>query len=476
MLVGIVAGVTAAVVALGMLLVVGVASMFGVNNAQAAYAATACTSSATASGNGTTAASPASTTGSPTSAPAASTPAASGSAFAGSTSGQGDTSGCTNTGAGLVCNASGKTFTPPPGSGVTALSQTQLEHAAVIVQTGQSYLQKLSPTDRQNAEVIALMVAYQESAFRMLANKNVPASINLPHDPWPGSPDGLASNYASLGIFQQQTGTAYSAASSTGNADGWGTPTQLMDITYDTKAFYGGIPVSGATYDPKVSTQSGLMHDPDWQTKSRGVAAQDVQSSAFPDAYAQWETMASALVGFVLNIPCTPAGVALDGSAASTVVAAAEQWMGTMYCYGAGDPSGPTLSPPGARAWEPNPACFSTVKGFDCSGLALYAYSKIGVTLPHSADLQWQAVIAAGNQITDPSKLQPGDLIFFNGSDGSSAHPGHVGIVVGPYEMINAPESWETVQLTSFAPGTPRVQDFVGGGHINPPSASGAAK
>ncbi|HKD95396.1 MAG TPA: C40 family peptidase, partial [Gaiellaceae bacterium] len=55
--------------------------------------------------------------------------------------------------------------------------------------------------------------------------------------------------------------------------------------------------------------------------------------------------------------------------------------------------------------------------GFDCSGLVMYVYAQLGISLPHYTVAQWNA--------TDPiSSPAPGDLVFFNGL-------GHVGIYIG---------------------------------------------
>ena len=68
---------------------------------------------------------------------------------------------------------------------------------------------------------------------------------------------------------------------------------------------------------------------------------------------------------------------------------------------------------------------------FDCSGLVMQAYAHAGIALPRTAAQQW----AAGPRVTSP---QRGDLVFFPGGDGTWDEPGHVGLVTGPYRMIQA--------------------------------------
>jgi cell wall-associated NlpC family hydrolase len=72
---------------------------------------------------------------------------------------------------------------------------------------------------------------------------------------------------------------------------------------------------------------------------------------------------------------------------------------------------------------------------YDCSGLAMMAYRAAGLTIPRTSQDQW----AYGRQIP-ASQARPGDLVFFAGSDGTPAAPGHVGIVVNPatHTMIDA--------------------------------------
>ena len=72
---------------------------------------------------------------------------------------------------------------------------------------------------------------------------------------------------------------------------------------------------------------------------------------------------------------------------------------------------------------------------FDCSGLAMMAYRAAGITIPRTSQAQW----AYGTQIP-ASQVQPGDLVFFAGADGTPAAPGHVGIVLDPaaHTMIDA--------------------------------------
>lgn len=77
---------------------------------------------------------------------------------------------------------------------------------------------------------------------------------------------------------------------------------------------------------------------------------------------------------------------------------------------------------------------------FDCSGLVMWAYAHVGVSLPHSAAMQ----INHGSRVSR-SNLQPGDLVFF----GSPIH--HVGMYVGGGDFIEAPHTGAVVRIASLA-------------------------
>ena len=86
----------------------------------------------------------------------------------------------------------------------------------------------------------------------------------------------------------------------------------------------------------------------------------------------------------------------------------------------------------------------SPKKGFDCSGLTMWAYKGHGATLPHNSLMQYQL---AGNngykRINKRKNLVKGDLVAFKTS---SAKVGHVGIYIGGGEFVSAtPSSGVTV-------------------------------
>ena len=78
-------------------------------------------------------------------------------------------------------------------------------------------------------------------------------------------------------------------------------------------------------------------------------------------------------------------------------------------------------------------------RGFDCSGLVMYVFAQIGVSLPHSSYAQF----GMGTPVS-LSQLQPGDLVFFAGAS-------HVGIYIGGGQFIHAPHTGDVVKISSLS-------------------------
>jgi cell wall-associated NlpC family hydrolase len=88
---------------------------------------------------------------------------------------------------------------------------------------------------------------------------------------------------------------------------------------------------------------------------------------------------------------------------------------------------------------------------YDCSGLAMVAWSQAGVSLLHYTGDQWDE----GTHVS-LSDLQRGDLIFYatNNADPATIH--HVGIYIGGGEMVDAPYTGVDVRIDSiYQPGDP---------------------
>jgi peptidoglycan DL-endopeptidase CwlO len=119
----------------------------------------------------------------------------------------------------------------------------------------------------------------------------------------------------------------------------------------------------------------------------------------------------------------------------ATVIAYARQQLGKPYQWGGTGPD-----------------------AFDCSGLVMMAYRAAGIDIPRTSQEQWLwgPRVPAGQE-------QPGDLVFFAGSDGTTTAPGHVGLVIGHGEMIEAYATGFPIRISPYGPaGAPGDTNPVG--------------
>ncbi|MEQ4305858.1 hypothetical protein ABNF97_31490 [Plantactinospora sp. B6F1] len=155
-----------------------------------------------------------------------------------------------------VARVSKKPSRPTPVAGLT---QAQMDNAHTVVQVGQ----KMEIPRR--GLVVAIATAMQESNLYNLASGVLPESLNHPNQ-------GVGYDHDSVGLFQQRP------------SSGWGTVADLMRPAYAAEQFY-----------------AALLQIPGWHEMSVAAAAQAVQISAFPDAYAQHEERAGTVVGALLT-------------------------------------------------------------------------------------------------------------------------------------------------------------------------------
>jgi murein DD-endopeptidase MepM/ murein hydrolase activator NlpD len=153
-----------------------------------------------------------------------------------------------------------------------SLGDEQMRNAAIIIKVGSAM--DVPP----RGWVIAVATALQESYLRNLGDL------------------GARNDHDSLGLFQQRP------------SQGWGTPEQIMNPEYASRKFY-----------------EKLLRVPGWDTMPLTEAAQIVQRSAFPDAYAKHEPLATVVVnvladgaaravGALANLRCAgPGEIAASG-------------------------------------------------------------------------------------------------------------------------------------------------------------------
>ncbi|MEV4616798.1 C40 family peptidase [Kitasatospora sp. NPDC049258] len=287
----------------------------------------------------------------------------------------------------------------------------QIPNAKIIVATG---VQLRIPA---RGQVIALATALQESGLR-----------NLPG----GDRD-------SLGLFQQRP------------SQGWGTREQILDPPYASTKFYTALTAVNG-----------------WEQLPLTVAAQRVQKSGFPDAYAQHENLAAALqqaiaptLGAAAAAPAAPAPAGWPGPVRPGCATAAGEGFGAIE---AGTiPAGyeiPVDAPVAVRTairWAlgqlgtpyqwggscTNPRGTDPAGRCDCSSLVQRAYGVAGVQLSRTTYTQ----VTEGAPVPTDA-LRPGDLVF---THGTADRPEHVAMFIGAGLLVQAPHTGDVVRVSRLA-------------------------
>jgi cell wall-associated NlpC family hydrolase len=150
------------------------------------------------------------------------------------------------------------------------------------------------------------------------------------------------------------------------------------------------------------------------QARARALASAAAAQAKYDAAQ---QVAAAAAAGDPFGVTAsTPDGTVAPPSQYGGVVGIAMRYLGVPYVWGGASPS-----------------------GFDCSGLVMYVYAQMGVSLPHYTGAQWNVGVPVSR-----SDLEPGDLVFFDGL-------GHVGIYIGGGQFIHAPHSGTVVQISSLS-------------------------
>ncbi len=257
-----------------------------------------------------------------------------------------------------------------------ALSEEQRGNASVIIGVAKG----MGAPPR--AWLVALATAMQESTLR-----------NLDY----GDRD-------SLGLFQQRP------------SQGWGSQAQVTDPVYSTTIFL-----------------QRLMGIPNWETLPVTIAAQLVQRSAFPSAYAKWEGLAAQLVQQLSDVAdptgCGLGAVNLPDGVVRTAVSFVLNELGKPYVWGATGPH-----------------------AYDCSGLMLRAFQAAGIGLPRVSRDQYRA----GGHLP-VQQAQAGDLVFLatDQQDPSTIH--HVMLYVGDGKVAEAPYRGQPVRIRPLAWDEPEL-------------------
>jgi cell wall-associated NlpC family hydrolase len=118
--------------------------------------------------------------------------------------------------------------------------------------------------------------------------------------------------------------------------------------------------------------------------------------------------------------PPVPTGPVSGAGQAGAALAFAHSQIGTPYVWGGNGPA--------------------TSGGFDCSGLTHAALAAAGVSIPRTAQTQFNA----GPKLPAGTTPQPGDLVFFGAGPASVTH---VGIATSATTMIDAPDRGQLVRI-----------------------------
>lgn len=315
-----------------------------------------------------------------------------------------------------------------------SLTELQRRNAAIIIQEGQ----KLGLGPR--AWAIALATALQEST--------------LGADTRTQRPNGDGD----VGVFQQRALVGWYANGTTVQEN----TTILNDVATAARTFYLGhdVGVRGGA-GPLGYHIPGLVNITGWEDMPIWQAAQRVQVSAFPLYYARHT---ATVRGILTSVPIDPTSYTCSSGSASVdpgapvgeqVVAHAMTQLGVPYSWMGGDKTGPTRG----GCCSPGGQSGSSIVGFDCSGLVLWAWAQVGVNLPHQSAAQKATVTPI-----PVSDIRAGDLLFF---------PGHVGIADGKGGMIEAPRPGVAVRVTpNVLTDSYYGPRFTGAGRPNLPSSN----
>lgn len=278
-----------------------------------------------------------------------------------------------------------------------------------------------------------------------------------------GAGGGVGDNGTSFGPFQLHYGGAYPSYAphaSPQAANAWAWSPQGVNYALDLqKKVAGGLTgheaitsivqrferpanaqkeIAGAmnAYGHTLSTPASAAEPQTNHTNSRSALV----SWALDSSKAFLNNSAQPDLGSLLKAVSQPVKAApnspnafIQGPAsprAKGALALAQDYIGTPYKWGGESPN-----------------------GFDCSGLLQYVWSKQGVSIPRTSYDQFTHGIAVNK-----SELQPGDAVFFTGSDPKNGLPGHVGMYIGGGRFVEAPHSGSSVHV-SYLQGR---SDFVG--------------
>jgi cell wall-associated NlpC family hydrolase len=229
------------------------------------------------------------------------------------------------------------------------------------------------------------------------------AASTCPGLPW--------SVLAGIGTVESDNGqSAAPGVRSGANFAGAEGPMQFEPSTFAQYAVNAdpGRPVSAHDPPDAIYTAAAML----CANGARGGSPSGVEQAVFAYNHADW---------YVSEVMSWATKYAAQGSnrAIVTAIAFARAQLGKPYQWGATGPG-----------------------SYDCSGLVYAAYAAAGIHLARTT-YQWQQ----DGPLIPLTQIQPGDLLFSAGSDGTSANPGHVVMYLGGGQVIQAPQTGQDVQI-----------------------------
>lgn len=207
-------------------------------------------------------------------------------------------------------------------------------------------------------------------------------------------------------------------ATDTPNAAGAVGPMQFLPGTFAQYSWASGSPDPNIK-DPRdaIYAAAAMLVDNDVRDDPPAALYVYNHSDAYVDEVLAWAAAYQAAdtpTGDSSSVPGAPR------AAAASAVDYADAQLGTPYLWGGEGPG-----------------------GFDCSGLVQAAYAAASIQLPRTAQAQYDA----GPPVPAGQPLEAGDLVFF-GTD--TAHVDHVGILINPTEMVDAPHTGALVRVEPY--------------------------